>query len=466
VRLGLRPQLLLLIGVFLALAMGPLFWAATTFARVSLQRSERHAARAVAQLVCQQALASPAAIEPLCRAPVLAIRVFGHDDVLVASAGELAVNQGGSAEWVTCQNASRQARVAARPRDIAREGRRLFRLLALYMGVFGLALLVATFFAITALIVRPLEALSRAARRVAGGAREFQVPLMPARELDSLGRSLGTMTDRLLEEERELRHRIDEVRLTTERLGEAQQRLVRSERLASVGRLAAGLAHEVGNPLSALIGFQDLLIAGDLDDDERLDFLARMRRETERIHRILRDLLDFARPSAKSSDTEQEEPGDVRLAVSETLALVAPQRSWKEIRVTQQLDPDLPAVTLPRPKLMQVLLNLLMNAADAVGDGGRVHVGAVRTPSGVRISVEDDGPGLPEEVRQHLFEPFVTTKEVGKGTGLGLAVCRGLVESAGGTVVLDGSYGPGARFLIDLPAASAHPEKCVTLGPE
>ena len=274
------------------------------------------------------------------------------------------------------------------------------------------------------------------------------------------------MTDRLLEEERELRHRIDEVRLTTERLGEAQQRLVRSERLASVGRLAAGLAHEVGNPLSALIGFQDLLIAGDLDDDERLDFLARMRRETERIHRILRDLLDFARPSAKSSDTEQEEPGDVRLAVSETLALVAPQRSWKEIRVTQQLDPDLPAVTLPRPKLMQVLLNLLMNAADAVGDGGRVHVGAVRTPSGVRISVEDDGPGLPEEVRQHLFEPFVTTKEVGKGTGLGLAVCRGLVESAGGTVVLDGSYGPGARFLIDLPAASAHPEKCVTLGPE
>jgi signal transduction histidine kinase len=110
---------------------------------------------------------------------------------------------------------------------------------------------------------------------------------------------------------------------------------------------------------------------------------------------------------------------------------------------------------LGREPLVQVVLNLVLNAADAVGSGGHVKVTAEPSPRGVRLSVEDDGPGVAASVRDKLFEPFVTTKEVGKGTGLGLAVCRGLVEGAGGTITLDDSVQKGARFVVELPRAKA-----------
>jgi signal transduction histidine kinase len=115
--------------------------------------------------------------------------------------------------------------------------------------------------------------------------------------------------------------------------------------------------------------------------------------------------------------------------------------------------PDLPDVALSRERLVQVVLNLVLNAADAVGAGGRVRIGAERGALGVTLSVEDDGPGIDPKVKERLFEPFVTTKEVGKGTGLGLAVCRGLVESVGGSIALDETVTRGARFVVELPAA-------------
>jgi signal transduction histidine kinase len=260
------------------------------------------------------------------------------------------------------------------------------------------------------------------------------------------------MTERLIHEEDKLRSKIDEVERATERLKEAQNRLVRSERLASVGRLAAGLAHEIGNPISALMGLEDLVLAGGLSADEERDFLMRMRKETERIHRILRDLLQFARPAAQPlSGEEEQEPGDVETAARDTAALVAPQRSLKEVSLTLELSPGLPAVALGHEQLMQVILNLVMNAADAVGAGGTVRIAAARKDGGVRLVIEDNGPGVDPRVQAQLFEPFVTTKDVGKGTGLGLAVCRGLVESAGGSIALDTEYARGARFIVDLP---------------
>jgi signal transduction histidine kinase len=225
---------------------------------------------------------------------------------------------------------------------------------------------------------------------------------------------------------------------------------VRSERLASVGRLAAGLAHEVGNPTSALIGMQDLLLEGGLDEATQRDFLQRMRRETERINRILRDLLQFARPAAAPEGRDRE-PGNVEAAVYDTVTLVSPQKSMKDVALEVDVFPDLPLVSMSREHLVQVLLNLLLNAADACGERGRIVVRAAPVSQGVRIVVEDTGPGVAPNVRDRLFEPFVTTKDVGKGTGLGLAVCRGLVEADGGTIVLDAEYTKGARFVIELP---------------
>jgi signal transduction histidine kinase len=328
----------------------------------------------------------------------------------------------------------------------------LLRLLALYTSLVALALLTATYFALTRLIVRPLDALAHAAERVASGARRLAVPRTQVRELGELGQSLNTMTERLIAEEDNLRKKVDEVELATQRLKETQRQLVRSERLASVGRLAAGLAHEIGNPIAALIGLEDLLLAGGLTPDEQHDFLQRMRRETERVNRILRDLLAFARPSQE--DTESRHPGDVEAAVHDTAALVMPHPALRDVDLALDVHADLPRVSLSREQLVQVLLNLVLNAADAAGPGGHIRIEAAPAGEGVRLSVSDDGPGVAAEVQGRLFEPFVTTKEVGKGTGLGLAVCRGLVEAAGGTIDLDASVPRGARFVLELPEAN------------
>lgn len=328
----------------------------------------------------------------------------------------------------------------------------LIRLLGLYMGLIALALLLLASFALTRLIVRPLGDMSRGAERVAAGARRFDVPQRGARELIQLGVSLRQMTDRLMSEEMALRKKIEEVEHATARLKEAQDRLVRSERLASVGRLAAGLAHEVGNPIAAMIGLLELLIEGGLEEDEQRDFLERMRKETERINGILRDLLQFARPAAGAAPGADGVPGNVEVAVYDTVTLVSPQRSMKDIELAVDVRPDLPLVPLSREQLVQVLLNLVLNAGDACGGKGTVRVEAFPHEGGARISVSDTGPGIAAEVSETLFEPFVTTKDVGKGTGLGLSVCRGLVEAVGGTIQLDTAYGGGARFLIDLPA--------------
>jgi len=201
---------------------------------------------------------------------------------------------------------------------------------------------------------------------------------------------------------------------------------------------------------------QDLLIAGGLSKEDESDFLRRMRVETERVHQILRDLLQFARP-ASTSLGEAAEAGDVSRAVQDALALLAPQKALHSIELTHQIAPDLPRVGLSHDHLMQLLLNLVLNAADACTGAGRILVKAELVAGEVELSVEDSGPGVAPEVRPRLFEPFITTKEPGQGTGLGLAVCQSLVEAAGGELTLDETYVKGARFVAQLPRAELEP---------
>jgi signal transduction histidine kinase len=332
----------------------------------------------------------------------------------------------------------------------------LFRLFGLYMGLIGLLVLLLASFALTRWIVRPLDALARASERVATGARRLDAPGRGAKELMDLSQSLVRMTEVLRREEEAQRRRVDEVEQATLQLREAQDSLVRSERLASVGRLAAGLAHEVGNPLAALMGMQDLLLETDLSPEEHHDFLRRMRKETERIHSILRDLLDFARPRAEGPDGAPP-AGDVSAAIMDTVALVSPQPALSDVDLSLDVYPELPAVALTEEQLVQVLLNLILNAADACANepGAQVTVRAFPKDASVFIEVEDNGPGIPASIQDRLFEPFVTTKEVGKGTGRGLAVCRGLVVAAGGELYLDTTKSSGARFVMKLPVVAA-----------
>jgi signal transduction histidine kinase len=184
-----------------------------------------------------------------------------------------------------------------------------------------------------------------------------------------------------------------------------------------------------------------------------------MQRETQRIHTVIRDLLDFSRPEERAGGGGAAlSPADVHAVVGDVVSLVRAQKTFRGVRIETDLQPT-PAVTLPAARLTQVLLNIVLNAGQAIAsarrEDGRVTIRVRPAGARVRIEVEDDGPGIGREVRDRLFEPFVTTKDVGEGTGLGLAVCRGLVESAGGDIGVDPTAERGARFYVVLPVAPA-----------
>ena len=466
-RPGLRPALLLLVSVLLGLAFAPLYWTAATFSRVSLARTEYVAALSFGRTV-GHAIAD-GKLDPEILQPLVGLRLERSDGTLLElgrslpkgttfEAGQNSVLEPDPERgvvWSSSRGHEGTAYVGVRLEDHRSERASFVGLLGIYMGLLGVGLLIAIYVALTFLIVRPLDELGRAARRVTLGTRPFGLPKLPARELMSLGQSFHVMTERLLTEEQSLKTRIAEVNEANLRLKEAQERLLRSERLASVGRLSAGLAHEVGNPIAAMLGLEELLLQGGLSPAEERDFLQRIHRETERVHRILRDLLDFARPSASIRPNALEEPGDVKLAIEETVALVRPQKLFREIEIEWDKSASPPLVTLSRQKLVQVLLNLFLNAADAMDGKGRIAISTSESGTEhVKVTVADNGPGVPFAIRRNLFEPFVTTKDVGHGTGLGLAVCRGLVEGREGTIELCEDSAAGATFVLRLPRAA------------
>jgi signal transduction histidine kinase len=238
----------------------------------------------------------------------------------------------------------------------------------------------------------------------------------------------------------------------TESLRAGRESLIRSEKLASVGRRAAGGAHEVGNPLAAILGYVEMLLRETpdrpIDPSLQKDILGRVRTETERIHRIIQELLEYARPTV-----EDRVPVDVRRIVdaAHSLALASGRAKTVELRVDVA---EGTTVSASAGRLTQVLLNLFLNAADAMGGNGVVTVDARRDGSRVVIGVTDDGPGVPADLRGKIFDPFFTTKDPGRGTGLGLSVSSAIVEGYGGTLRLVDAP-RGARFELSLPADSA-----------
>lgn len=486
-QLGLRLQIVLALASLMVLAFLPLFFAVASLTRVTVADARARDARALARVIAAHVAAGsrdgPGGVERVLRADALAggvdaACVFARDGARLACSGRaddtasmrappagggeadgLVQGQWGQAAEASVPTGELSVVVRVRLGGAPDRGTPLVRLVALYMVTFGLALLVFAYLVLTRLIVRPVDRLVEAADRVASGARTLRVPRSGARELVELGASVQSMTEKLINEEAALILKVEELTETTTRLKDAQDQLVRSERMASVGRLAAGIAHEIGNPLAALMGMQDLLLDGQLAPDEQRDFLERMRRETQRIHSVVRDLLDFARPEeARPVDAAAPAVADVRAVVDDVVGLARPQKAFRAVRIDADVDPSL-RVALSAPRLTQVLLNIVLNAGAAMAAagqaGGRVSIRAYREGARVRVEVEDDGPGVAEEIRDRLFEPFVTTKQVGEGTGLGLAVCRGLVESAGGELGVDASYRAGARFYVVLPASSS-----------
>jgi PAS domain S-box-containing protein len=229
-----------------------------------------------------------------------------------------------------------------------------------------------------------------------------------------------------------------------------QQQVIRAERLATLGQLAAGVVHELNNPLTSITVYAEYLVrklaaAGAEEPD--LEKLRRIGASAQRILRFSRDLVQYARPSGRDL-----EPVDLAGVVRQSVSICEHLVERGGIALTVEVDPELPVLRAVRGQLEQVLINLITNAVHAVENGGQVRVRAqVDTPSSILLEVADSGPGVPDEDRDKIFEPFFTTKSDGKGTGLGLPIVRNLVEQHRGEIHVERSDLGGAAFRVILP---------------
>ena len=301
--------------------------------------------------------------------------------------------------------------------------------------------------------LRSLVSLERRVDRVgAGDLSTLPFEPMPSRELEHLRDAFGGMVENLREARESIARQVDEERRIRQELELLQQQLIRQERLAAIGVLLSGIAHELNNPLQAISGFAELLQREpDLRTDVRAD-LALIKKESGRASAIIRNLSRFSRQQGSKA-------GAVYLRDVVASVVELRQRRFQEQNVALEVDDQSSQPTLAvMTELQQVLLNFVINAEQALGTmttgARRIAIRTRDTDTGVVLEVEDSGPGVRREDESKLFQPFFTTKPVGEGTGLGLSVSYGIVRSYGGTIGYRGAPGGGALFYFELPIAA------------
>lgn len=349
------------------------------------------------------------------------------------------------------------------------------------------------------LFIRPVEAMANEAEAIAEGRHERRLAPAGADELRRLAESVNGMADRLIHHQELLRENVASLNETNRELSLARRELIQSEKLAAVGRMAAGVAHEIGNPLGAIFGYLDVAERRGGDPE----WIGSIRGEAARVDRVVRGLIDFARPA--TATTSRFEVNEV---IRDTIALLRNQGRLKTVRIETDLELPGPAVTGDPAHFEQILVNLLLNADDAIveaGAPGRIQVRSITgrfetpvareparratDPDGVDYShlrrhrtdpdalghfdpgdrvvcveVIDNGVGIADDALESVFEPFFTTKEPGRGTGLGLAVSARLAEAMGGGMVADSRPEHGTRFAVVLPDSDREPEQAAVEG--
>ncbi len=311
----------------------------------------------------------------------------------------------------------------------------------LFLALMSVATLVSLglIFLVTKLVLRPIDRIIAMSRQMSGGDLSARVGLRPPGEMGLLCQAIDSMADAVAQRE-------EQIKLAT------RQQIGRSEKLASIGRLAAGIAHEINNPLTGVLTFAHLLrnkANMDAQDREDLDLIIN---ETSRVAEIVSGLLDFAREKPV-----KKEPLDVNDAIRRTIRLIGGQKQFKDILINEELPEDLPVVQGDMNQFQQVLLNLCLNACEAMPDGGTLTLRTGQRDRQVVIQVADTGYGIRKEHLDQIFEPFFSTKPVGKSTGLGLSVSYGIIEQHGGSLEVESTEGHGAVFTITLPAANYQP---------
>ena len=351
-------------------------------------------------------------------------------------------------------------------------------------------------FLLSRVLVKPLKDLVRLTQKISEGDFNEKIEGASTNEIGQLISSFNRMIERLGENQDSLENHVRSLESANKQLKQAQEELIRSEKLASIGRFAAGVAHEVGNPLGAILGYASILENESIDREESKDYLRRIQKEIERINRIVRELLDFSRPS-KSEIREV----DLNKVIENTLSLLSYQKDFRNIETQLELHTSLPRVEGDESQLSQVFINIILNAVDAMPLGGSLGIQTeeyvvedffvndfqplfaprrkgdpvesdyshLRRPNPlaailgkfsrgdllVRVRISDTGMGIKKEDLEKIFDPFFTTKPPDKGTGLGLSISLRIVESMGGAMRVESDVGKGASFEVYFPAASS-----------
>ena len=288
----------------------------------------------------------------------------------------------------------------------------------------------------------PLLELRNSAEAVGRGDFSHRVVVRSRDECGELAKSFNHMTENVQSAQTQLQQTVNTLKTT-------QAQLVQSEKLSAVGEFVAGVAHELNNPLAAVMGFSELLRSANVDEKQRrhLDLIFK---SSQRCQRIVQSLLSFAR-----RHQPERKPVALNKLIEDVLEIVAYQLRTSNVEVVTRFAADLPLVLADGHQIQQVVLNLINNARQAIEAhqaGGRIIVSTERSGQFIRINIQDNGPGIAPENLQRIFDPFFTTKEVGKGTGLGLSLCYGLIKEHGGNISVSSQPGHGATFTIELPA--------------
>ena len=312
-----------------------------------------------------------------------------------------------------------------------------------FLGITFVGIIIA--FAISCIlgnsITKPIRLLVSASNKFAKGDLNHRVEYRNKDEIGELGTAFNYMLDSIKERD--------------ERLKEyTKQEIMKSERLAMVGQLAAGVAHEINNPLGSILIYSHLLLEDLEKEDPRRGNLEKIVNQATRCKKIVKGLLDFSR------QTEPEiKPSDINTIVTEVLSLVERQAMFHNIKVIKKLLPDVPTILLDKNQIQQVLMNIILNAAEAMDGQGKLIVETSSDEEYARIKFTDTGCGISEENMKKLFQPFFTTKETGHGTGLGLSISYGIIRKHNGKINVSSEIGKGSTFTIVLPVREKNDQK-------
>ena len=359
----------------------------------------------------------------------------------------------------------------------------------------AIVLIVFGSFLLSRVLVTPLKELIQLTQKISEGDFSQKIEVTSKNEIGQLISSFNRMIERLKENQENLDNHLKSLESANKQLKQAQEELIRTEKLASIGRFAAGVAHEVGNPLGAILGYASILQKNGIDREESKDYLKRIEKEIERINRIVRELLEFSRPS-----TFEIRDVETNKVLENSISLLSYQKNFRNIQTQLNLQQNLPMVKGDESQLSQVFINIILNGIDAMPDGGILEIkteehivedlfpSRLEVPYGrrrrgdpsesdyfrlrkpdllsslltkfskgdhlVKIRISDTGVGIKKEDLERIFDPFFTTKSPDKGTGLGLSISLRIVESMGGEIKVESEVGGGSTFELYFPIAS------------